>query len=115
MEQYIVYVLTDSQNRITDVQSSAFLTETDGWVEIDRGTGDRYHHAQGNYLPKPVTDERGVCRYKLHEGQIVERTQEEMDADIVAPEPVPETGNQIERIEALEAAIAAIQEGIASV
>lgn len=81
MNLYIVYVKPDEQNRIQAVNSSAFLTNTDGWVEIDSGSDDRFHHAQGNYFGKPLHDERGVCRYKLANGQPVERTQEEMDAD----------------------------------
>lgn len=51
-------------------------------MQIDSGHGDRYHHAQGNYLPGPLVDERGVYRYALEDGAIVERTQEEMDRDL---------------------------------
>lgn len=113
MQSYIVYVKTDDQNRITAVNSSAFLTDLTSWIEIDGGFGDKYHHAQGNYFDKPVHDERGVCRYKLVDGKPMERTQAEMDADWEEPAPAP--GNTNERIEALEAAMHAIEEGIASV
>lgn len=89
MNLYIVYVKPDEQNRIQAVNSSAFLTNTDGWVEIDSGSDDRFHHAQGNYFGKPLHDERGICRYKLANGQPVERTQEEMDADYIPPVPQP--------------------------
>ena len=92
MKPYIVYVKMDDANCITAVNSSAFLPDTDGWIEIDSGYGDRYHHAQGNYFPKPIMDERGIYRYKLEDGKPVERTQEEMDADYAAlPEPEPTT------------------------
>ena len=96
-EPYIVYVKTDAGNRITDINSSAFLSDTDGWTEIDRGYGDSYHHAQGNYFPQPIMDDRGIYRYKLVDGKPVERTQEEMDADYVEPEVMP---TQLDRIEA---------------
>ena len=87
MDEYLVYIRVDDAGRVVDINSSAFLTDTDGWVEIDRGHGDRYHHAQGNYLPGTLMDERGVYRYKLAHGAVVERTQKEMDADWVEPEP----------------------------
>lgn len=109
---YIVYVKTDDDNRIAAVNSSAFLRDMTGWTEIDSGYGDKYHHAQGNYFPKPIRDMRGICRYKLVDGVPVERTQEEMDADYVPPVHQP---SDKERIEALEEALTAIEEGIASV
>ena len=96
---YIVYVKTNSNGYVTAVDSSAFLTDTTDWVEIDSGYGDKYHHAQGNYFSKPIMDERGIYRYKLVDGVPVERTQEEMDADYVPPAHQP---NDKERIEALE-------------
>ena len=100
MNPYIVYVKLDEENRITSVNSSAFLRETDGWTEIDSGFGDRYHHAQGNYFHQPVTDDRGIYRYKLVDGAAVERTQEEMDADYVVPEPKPSTDERVAQLEA---------------
>lgn len=117
MQPYIVYVKTDEQNRITAVNSSAFLRDTEGWLEIDSGFGDKYHHAQGNYFPLPVYDERGIMRYKLVDGQPVERTIEEMEADLPTEEEQPEkpADDKEARIAALEAAMRAIQEGIASV
>lgn len=88
MQPYIVYARCDDTGRVTDVNSSAFLADPDGWTEIDSGFGDRYHHAQGNYLPEPLTDEHGICRYKLEDGRATERTREEMEADFNAlPEP----------------------------
>lgn len=82
MEQpYKVLVRTDSAGRVVAINSSAFVQDASGWVQIDSGHGDRYHHAQGNYLPGPLTDERGVYRYRLEDGTIVERTAEEMDGD----------------------------------
>ena len=88
-QPYIVYVQTDEAGRITAVNSSAFV-DLDWGTEIDQGFGDQYHHAQGNYFPKPIYTEDGIPRYKLVDGQAVERTEEEIGADretIPAPPP----------------------------
>ena len=97
---YKVYVKTDNVGRIIAVNSNAFLSSFDGWIEIDSGTGDKYHHAQGNYLPLPIMDEHGVYRYKLVDGCVVERTQDEMDADKTAEDILPTTLES--RVESLE-------------
>lgn len=99
MQPYIVYVRTDDAGRITAVNSSAFLPDVTGWVQIDSGYGDKYHHAQGNYLPWPLYDDCGICRYKLSDGEVQERTREEMDADYTPPEEKPTTE---ERVDALK-------------
>ena len=88
IEKNRVLVRTDSENRVTDINSSGF-TDGDGWIQIDEGYGDKYHHAQNNYLDKSIMDERGIYRYKLVDGKPVERTAEEMDADYAA-RPAPE-------------------------
>lgn len=87
-----VLVQTDDAGRVTAINSDAFVRD-DGWTQIDEGEGDRYRHAQNNYLLKSLTDERGVYRYKLVDGLVVQRTQAEMDADFdarPAPEPTAE-------------------------
>lgn len=87
-----VLVQTDEAGRVTAINSDAFVSG-DGWTQIDEGEGDRYRHAQNNYLLKPLTDERGVYRYKLVDGLVAQRTQAEMDADFdarPAPEPTAE-------------------------
>ena len=75
---YIVYVKTNSNGYITAVNSSAFLSDTSGWVEIDSGYGDKYHHAQGNYFEKPIFTDAGAYRYKLVDDKPVECTAEEI-------------------------------------
>ena len=99
MRPYIVYVKVDESNRITAINSSAFIVDVTDWVQIDSGYGDKYHHAQGNYFDKPLCDERGICRYKLVDGKPVERTQEEMDADYVPPEVKPTDTERILQLE----------------
>ena len=87
-----VLVRIDDAGHVTAINSDAFVSG-DGWTQIDEGEGDRYRHAQNNYLLKPLTDERGVYRYKLVDGLVAQRTQAEMDADFdarPAPEPTAE-------------------------
>lgn len=79
-EVYIVYAKIDSENRIISVNSSAFILP-DWGTKIDQGYGDKYHHAQGNYFPQPIYTEDGIHRYKLEDGQAVERTEEEIEQD----------------------------------
>lgn len=79
-----VYVQTDASGRITSINSSAFLSSLSGWVKIDEGHGDKYHHAQGNYLPGPLMDAQGLYCYKLVDGAPVERAAEEIAADLAA-------------------------------
>ena len=92
MKPYIVYIKTGDANRITTVNSSAFLIDTTGWTEIDSGYGDKYHHAQGNYFPQPIITDGGAYRYKLVDGKPVECTAEEIAAqeDALRPAPVPD-------------------------
>lgn len=86
---YIVYVKPNSNGYITAVNSSAFLTDTTGWVEIDQGYGGKYHHAQGNYFPEPIMTWGGAYRYKLEDGKPVECTAEEIKEQEEALKPVP--------------------------
>ena len=89
-ENYIVYVKIDNYYRIININSSAFLTDLTDWIEVDSGYGDKHHHAQGNYFPLPIYTEERIPRYKLVDGIPVERTAEEIAADITAlPEPTP--------------------------
>lgn len=96
---YDVYVKPDEAGRITAINSSAFLSDTDGWVKIDHGVSDKFHHAQGNYFTKPIMDERGVYRYKLVDGKPAERTQEEMDGDYTPPEHRQTTEQRVDALE----------------
>ena len=105
---YTVYAQLDAQGRITAVNSSAFLAAPapEGWVQIAEGAGDKYHHAQGNYFPAPLYDERGVCRY-AHVPDAAdgaqkwrERTQAEMDADYTPPVPTPTLNERVAAVEA---------------
>jgi hypothetical protein len=82
--EYKVYVKT-KDNYIVAVDSSAFLTDTTGWTEIDSGYGDKYHHAQGNYFPESIKTDGGAYRYKLVDGKVVECTAEEIAEQETVP------------------------------
>lgn len=86
-EPYIVYIKTNSSGCITDVNSSAFLSDVTGWAEIDSGYGDKYHHAQGNYFPKPIITDAGAYRYKLVDDKPMECTAEEITEQEEANKP----------------------------
>lgn len=101
--EYIVYIRVDDAGRVIDINSSAFLQNTEGWVAVDRGAGDRYQHAQGNYLPEPICGLDNIPIYKLDMGKIVKRTLEEMRADAKAPEKTP-----LERLAKVEDALKTI-------
>ena len=90
-----VYIKIDSENRVTAVKSEIFISDTSDWVEIDNGDGVRFVHAQGNYLPKPITDENGVYRYKFENGTVCERSADEMAADMPISEPEPPTNAEL--------------------
>lgn len=121
IKPYIVYIKLNENHFITAVNSSTFITDPENWVAIDEGFGDKYRHAQGNYFPKPIMDNRGLYRYVMEEStydiyaderplihqfgnedktrdfSIYERTQAEMDADYVEPTHIP---SQLDIIEA---------------
>lgn len=102
---YGVYVQTDDTGRITALLSDDFLTSVEGWTKIDEGTGDKYHHAQANYLDGPLRDGYGICRYKLVDGKVMLRTQAEMDADAAAlPAQAP---TEMEQLKAWQADVEA--------
>lgn len=111
MNPYIVYVKPNDFGYITAVNSSAFLTDTTGWVEIDRGYGDKYHHAQGNYFPDPIFTMGGAYRYKLVDGAPVKCTPEDISQQEEAnkPAPAPAEASVWDELDA------AYQEGVDSV
>ncbi|MDR3596958.1 hypothetical protein [Clostridium sp.] len=54
-----VYVKVDDNNIITDINSSIFIQDLTDYIQIDEGNGDKYSHAQGNYLEKGLFDDKG--------------------------------------------------------
>ena len=104
-EPYKVYALLDERGCILSINCSEWMQSTDGWTFIDEGYGDRYHHAQGNYLPGDTSTMDGIPRYRWDGMQVVERTDEEIEADRAAiPAPPPSETEQLKvRVAELEA------------
>ena len=72
-DEYKVYVsLQDGY--ITSINSEIFLSQEEikTMTEIDKGQGDKYAHAQSQYLEKGLVDEKGRYNYKFVEGKVVE-------------------------------------------
>ena len=69
---YKVYIKVNEDGYIVAINSSEFVDDLSGWIEIDEGYGDKYHHAQGNYLSKPIMTEEGEYRYKYISGEVIE-------------------------------------------
>ncbi len=99
-EPYKVYVQQDNAGHITDINSSAFLSDTAGWVEIDSGYGDKYHHAQGNFLQKPILTDGGAYRYKLTDGVLSECTAAEIAQQEAENLPAPTLEHRVGTLEA---------------
>lgn len=87
--EYKVYVsLQDGY--ITSINSEIFLSqeEIDTMTEIDKGQGDKYAHAQSQYLEKGLFDEQGRYNYKFLEGKVVEVAEADKPT-IEEPKAVP--------------------------
>lgn len=76
-----VYIKINEKNQVIAINSDLFVSDTSEWIEIDEGDGDKYAHAQGNYLPKSLITSDGSYRYKYENDTIVELTDDEINAE----------------------------------
>lgn len=60
-----VYVKTNTDNQIIAIGSDVFIKDLSGWVLIDEGIGDKFAHAQTQYLDKEIIDENGNPNFEL--------------------------------------------------
>ena len=90
-----VYVKINELNIITDINSSIFLDNIESYIQIDEGSGDKYAHAQGNYLEKGLVDESGRFNYKFEDGKILELTEEEKNTLFPKTEVPPSKQEEI--------------------
>ncbi len=79
-QTYRVYVQVDTDNNIIAINSSAFVDENWG-IKIDEGLTNKFHHAQNNYFNKPIITIQGVYRYKLIDGVVIEKSDEEITSE----------------------------------
>lgn len=87
-EKSKVYIKIDFANRIIACDGGytiGNITDFSEWRLIDEGYGDKYNLCQSNYFDKPLYEDHGVPVYKFEKGLAVERSQAEIDADIVEP------------------------------
>lgn len=85
-----VYIQIDAENRITRIDGG-YTTPSDltDWIFIDEGYGDRYNLCQTHYLEKGLMTFDGIYQYKYVSEEVVERTEEEIEADREARPIVP--------------------------
>lgn len=88
-DEYKVYVSL-SNGYITSINSEIFLSneEMSTMTEIDKGQGDKYAHAQSQYLEKGLVDEQGRYNYKFVDGKVVEVAEADKPT-IEEPKAVP--------------------------
>ena len=86
-----VYVKLDENKVIKEINSSIFLIDINDYIEIDEGYGDKYAHAQSQYLEKGMIDNKGRLNYKF-DGGLLELTEEEKEIlfPILPPQPTAE-------------------------
>lgn len=113
MDEYKVYVRTDSGGIITDINSSAFISG-DGWTEVDCGEGDRFHHAQGNYLERGLTGDDGIYNYKLVDSIPVLRSDDEKAPERARVSAAIEISDLREKLAETDYISAKIAEGAAT-
>lgn len=64
-----VYIQVDGSGNVTDINSDSFIRNFAGWILVDVGIGDKYAHAQHNYLDLPLISD-GVYNYRYLNGKI---------------------------------------------
>ena len=87
---YKVYVKLNEDKCVTLIDSEIFLTdeEMQSMTNIDEGEGDKYAHAQSQYLEKGLIDKYGRYNYKFTEGKVIEVAEGDKPT-IEGPKTVP--------------------------
>ena len=93
-----VYAKLDGSKVVKQINSSIFLKDTTDYIEIDEGLGDKYAHAQSQYLEKGLIDVRGRFNYKF-DGVLAELTEEEKENLFPTLPPQPTTEERLQMAE----------------
>ena len=93
------YIITDELGRILRGFSDDFEQPTDGAICINED-GGRHFELNGVINP-PMMDYSGTPLYKFDGGKVVERSQEELDADKPVIVPVPTIDERLAAVEAV--------------
>lgn len=91
-----VYAKLNTNKYIIDIGSEIFISDVTDYVLIDEGEGDKYAHAQSQYLEKGLMDDKGRYNYKFVDSVLVEVAEE----DKPTVEEPKETATQQDKIEA---------------
>lgn len=100
-----VYILLDSDNRITNLDGGYSISnvDVDTWILIDEGEGDKYNLCQSHYLDMPLIADDGTHNYIYENDAIREATpaehEEEFNSFPVIP-PTPSAEDQIAELNA---------------
>jgi len=100
MDGYKLYIRVNEAGIIIHGFSSAFEEPQEGDILIMED-GPRHFHLAWT---EPLINERGQYRYKWIDGERVERSQEELDAEWAARPPAPKTPEQ-ERLDLIQKAL----------
>jgi hypothetical protein len=106
---YNHYIRTNEAGEIIHGFSGAFEQPQDGDILICEDGPRHFHEA----FPDPLQNERGQFRFRWQDGQIVERSQQELDDEWAQRPPAPPTLQQ--RVEAAEQALIALMEAMSDV
>lgn len=100
IQNYKVYIKTDGQNHVASIDSDWNIRDIENWTYVDEGIGDKYHHAQGNYLEKPLFDMQGCHNYKYIDSVVQETTDEDKATELSSfPKPEPTDKERIVELE----------------
>ncbi len=84
------YITVDEQGRVTGGFSDAFRSPSDTDICINEQGGYQFRLFSGGGENPALREKHGVSLYKYESGAVVERTAEEIAADIAAiPAPAP--------------------------
>ena len=87
-EKAKVYIMIDVKNRIIRCEGGYSMESpknSEEWILVDEGYGDKYNLCQSHYFEGGLYTEDGICRYAYEDNMIRLRTEEEIFAD--KPEP----------------------------
>jgi hypothetical protein len=107
MEGYEHYIRVNQAGIIVHGFTSAFEQPLEGDILI-ADDGPRHFHLA---WPEPLINERGQYRYKWVDGERIERSQEELDAEWAARPPAPPSDS--EKIAQLESDKLTLMESMA--
>ncbi|MEG2831715.1 MAG: hypothetical protein RR923_02940 [Bacilli bacterium] len=101
-----VFVELDNKNSIIKIYSNLFEIPSTIAIEIDKGEGELYAHAQSQYLEKSVFDTKNRPNFKYVEGTLSELSEEEKERFYPLQKP------QKTEVETLQEQVAMLNETI---